>query len=110
MYDFYRHWFQRNMPSGRPVGRNAFIKSLKGLSAEYGWLAQDKVRSAGRMDGFEPLILSYGITEWMNPRYKGPDNKLLCTPEVADSYRGFVRFSTVGSADNDKSDSENKED
>ena len=50
MYDFYRHWFQRNMPSGRPVGRNAFIKSLKGLSAEYGWLAQDKVRSDGRMD------------------------------------------------------------
>lgn len=36
MYDLYRHWFQHNVPSGRAVGKNAFLKSLKGLAAEYG--------------------------------------------------------------------------
>ena len=61
------------MPSGRPVGRNAFLKSLKGLAAECGWLVQDKVRSDGRMDRPEPLILEYDVREWMNSGYTGSD-------------------------------------
>lgn len=108
MYDFYRRWFQRNVPSGRLVGRNAFIKSIKGLSAEYGWLPQDKVSTAGRMDKPEPLLLEYGITEWMNPYYRGPDRNQMCTPEAADRYRGFVRASAAVSGSNDKSDSDSK--
>ena len=63
MYGCYRHWFQHNVPSGCPVGRDAFLKSLKGLAAEWGWLAQDKVRSDGRMDKPEPLILEYDVRE-----------------------------------------------
>lgn len=110
MYDCYRHWFQRNVPSGRPVGRNAFLKSLKGLAAEYGWLAQDKVRSDGRMDRPEPLILEYDVREWMNSGYTGSDPGRKCMPDLAESYRGFVRVSTAGSDDGRETDSENKED
>ena len=109
MYDFYRHWFQRNMPSGRPVGRNAFLKSLKGLAAEYGWLAQDKVRSDGRMDKPEPLILEYDVREWMNSGYTGSDPGRKCMPDLAESYRGFVRVSTAGSDEGNETDSEDKE-
>ena len=109
MYDCYRHWFQRNVPSGRPVGRNAFLKSLKGLSAEYGWLAQDKVRSDGRMDKPEPLILEYDVREWMNSGYTGSDPGRKCMPDLAESYRGFVRVSTAGSGDSEETDSEDKE-
>ena len=97
MYDCYRHWFQRNVPSGRPVGRNAFLKSLKGLAAECGWLVQDKVRSDGRMDRPEPLILEYDVREWMNSGYTGSDPGRKCMPDLAESYRGFVRVSTAGS-------------
>ena len=110
MYDCYRHWFQRNVPSGRPVGRNAFLKSLKGLAAEYGWLAQDKVRSDGRMDRPEPLILEYDVREWMNSGYTGSDPGRKCMPDLAESYRGFVRVSTAGSDDGRETDSEDKED
>lgn len=110
MYDCYRHWFQRNVPSGRPVGRNAFLKSLKGLAAEYGWLAQDKVRSDGRMDKPEPLILEYDVREWMNSGYTGSDPGRKCMPDLAESYRGFVRVSTAGSSDSNETDSEDKED
>ena len=110
MYDCYRHWFQRNVPSGRPVGRNAFLKSLKGLAAEYGWLAQDKVRSDGRMDRPEPLILEYDVREWMNSGYTGSDPGRKCMPDLAESYRGFVRVSIAGSDDGRETDSENKED
>ena len=110
MYDCYRHWFQRNVPSGRPVGRNAFLKSLKGLAAEYGWLAQDKVRSDGRMDKPEPLILEYDVREWMNSGYTGSDPGRKCMPDLAESYRGFVRVSTACSSDSNETDSEDKED
>lgn len=110
MYDCYRHWFQRNVPSGRPVGRNAFLKSLKGLAAEYGWLAQDKVRSDGRMDRPEPLILEYDVREWMNSGYTGSDPGRMDRPDLAESYRGFVRVSTAGSDEGNETDSEDKED
>lgn len=32
LYDLYRHWFQRNQPSGRMLGRNAFYESIEGLA------------------------------------------------------------------------------
>lgn len=50
LYDLYRHWFQRNQPSGRMLGRNAFYESIEGLAEEQGWQLQERVRSTGRMD------------------------------------------------------------
>lgn len=110
LYDLYRHWFQRNQPSGRMLGRNAFYESIEGLAEEQGWQLQERVRSTGRMDFPEPLILEYEVKEWMNPTYRGSDPDRVCTPDPKDSYRGYVRISTAffdGGYDID--DSTNKE-
>lgn len=110
LYDLYRHWFQRNQPSGRMLGRNAFYESIEGLAEEQGWQLQERVRSTGRMDFPEPLILEYDVTEWMNKTYRGSDIDRRCMPELNDSYRGYVRISTAffdGGYDID--DSTNKE-
>ena len=109
MYDLYRHWLQRNVPSGRAVGRNAFLKSLKALAAEYGWLAQDKVRSDGRMDDPEPLIDEYDVREWMSHSYTGGDTGRKCMPDLKESYRGFVRVSTADTDDSGDDDSDSKD-
>ena len=95
LYDLYRHWFQRNQPSGRMLGRNAFYESIEGLAEEQGWQLQERVRSTGRMDFPEPLILEYEVKEWMNPTYRGSDPDRVCTPDPKDSYRGYVRISTA---------------
>lgn len=63
LYDLYRHWFQRNQPSGRMLGRNAFYESIEGFAEEHGWELQERVRVDGRMDFPEPLILEYNVTE-----------------------------------------------
>lgn len=95
LYDLYRHWFQRNQPSGRMLGRNAFYESIEGLAEEQGWQLQERVRVDGRMDFPEPLILEYDVTEWMNKTYRGSDTDRRCMPELKDSYRGYVRISTA---------------
>ncbi len=80
------------------------------LAEEQGWQLQERVRSTGRMDFPEPLILEYDVTEWMNKTYRGSDNDRRCMPELNDSYRGYVRISTAffdGGYDID--DSTNKE-
>lgn len=95
LYDLYRHWFQRNQPSGRMLGRNAFYESIEGLAEEQGWQLQERVRSTGRMDFPEPLILEYEVKEWMNKTYRGSSDSRLCMPDPKDSYRGYVRISTA---------------
>ena len=56
---------------------------------------QERVRSTGRMDFPEPLILEYEVKEWMNKTYCGSSNSRLCMPDLKDSYRGYVRISTA---------------
>ena len=110
LYDLYRHWFQRNQPSGRMLGRNAFYESIESLAEEQGWQLQERVRSTGRMDFPEPLILEYEVKEWMKTGFRGSNLDHLCSPDLKDSYRGYVRISTAffdGGYDID--DSTNKE-
>lgn len=98
LYDLYRHWFQRNMPSGKPIGKNKFLKNVEPLALERGWKRTDKyVRSAGRMDKPEPLILQYDVTEWMDKTYRGTDPGRLCMPDIKKRYRGFVRLGSAPS-------------
>lgn len=95
LYDLYRHWFQRNQPSGRMLGRNAFYESIEGFAEERGWQLQERVRSTGRMDFPELLILEYEVKEWMKTGFRGSNPDHLCMPDLKDSYRGYVRISTV---------------
>ena len=48
------------------------------------------------MNGPEPLIVEYNLTDWMSPTHKGRNKDLLATPVLADRYRGILR---IGSTD-----------
>lgn len=114
IHDLYRHWFQRNIPSGRPESRKALIADIKRLLPEWSaeWSYTDNPVNVSDKMRSEPewLISKYEMTEWMNKGYRSPDTGRVCTPDLPDRMRGLVRIAPVGSAGNDKSDSENKED
>lgn len=107
IYDLYRHWFQHNMPSGKPLGRNGFLKELRVLASTsdvfYIPDGDATVRSDGRMDYPEPLILEYGVTEWMNQQYRGSDTGRMCMPDLNEKYRGLLRYDVVPAPDTDPS-------
>lgn len=86
VHDLYRHWFQRNIPSGRPESRKALIADVKRLLAEY------------------------EVTEWMNKAYRGSDQGRICMPDLPVRVRGLVRTVPLGSGGSNKTDSEDKED
>lgn len=101
IWDFYRHWFQNNVPSGKMLGRNSFMREIRTLvqKSDVFYIPNNDpnatVRSDGRMDTPEPLILEYGITEWMNHSYRGSDPMRLAQPDVDDKYRGILRYDRV---------------
>ena len=86
VHDLYRHWFQRNIPSGRPESRKALIADVKRLLAEY------------------------EVTEWMNKAYRGSDQGRICMPDLPVRVRGLVRTVPLGSGGSNETDSEDKED
>lgn len=96
IYDLYRHWFARNVPSGKPIGKNGFLKEIRVLAerSHVFYVSDDMHRASGRMDYAEPLILEYNVDEWKNKNYRGTDMNLLCTPDgVKDKrYRGLLRY------------------
>ena len=50
------------------------------------------VRSSGRMDEPEMLILEYDVRNWMNHSYTGSDPKKICQPDVKAAYHGIQRY------------------
>lgn len=97
LYDLYRAWFDKNISSGKIVGKNSFLKELrkvKEVQIEYNTAKQ--VRRKSVMNTPEPLIIEYNLKNWMNQRYQGSsDLKKLCTPENLDNtvfVYGFERF------------------
>lgn len=97
LYELYRSWFTRYIPSGSPISRNTFIKDIVILTNDNDiWDCPDKnkkIKSAGKMDMPEPLILEYNLTNWGNPRYlAAKDRDKYCIPaNPAVSYRGLTR-------------------
>lgn len=96
LYDLYKAWFSRIQPSGSVLGRNMFINDVIGVANTHPtWRSQGKktlIKSAGKMDRPELLILKYDLKEWMNPVYRGSDANQICRPALAISYRGLVRI------------------
>lgn len=95
VYDLYVQWTHRNNSSGKPLGKSQFIKELRRLadrSNVFYIAANDPiVRSAGRMDKPEPLILEYNVQTWMNQTYTGNDPDKRCRPALKSAYRGLQR-------------------
>lgn len=94
LYELYKEWFRKNSPSGQPVGSTTFKNDLVNAITNTEWVCKDKhalIRSDGKMDKPEPLILAYNLKDWMNSSYRGTDKNKICTPSVKDRYRGIVR-------------------
>lgn len=96
LYDLYKAWFKVNSPSGMVQSSRAFMYDLLDIldNTDLGWHCPDKTQrivSANRMNGPEPLILEYGLENWMNPNYKGHDPSKRCMPELKYAYRGISR-------------------
>lgn len=112
LYDAYKVWFKRNVPSGTVQSKNSFITDLiAAVQDNPDWECEDRrrqVRGAKRMECFEPLLGLYGMSDWMNPRYANsgaatPEQR--CTPLAGQyarlKFRGLVRAGTVPDDDVD---------
>lgn len=96
LYDLFKSWFKINSPSGTVIGKINFINDLmQVLTGQTEWMCPDrnkKIRvTKSNMNGPEPLIISYGLTAWMNPTVKGSDPDKLATPPLSSNYRGIQR-------------------
>ena len=95
LYDLYRAWFAKYIPSGSPLARNTFIKDLLiAIKDNPEWGCDDKnkkIATVHRMDKPEYLIEEYNLETWFSQTYKGVDKSKKCCPTVKDSYRGITR-------------------
>lgn len=103
LYDLYKTWYTRVMPSGKPQGRNTFIKDLQsiiqaGHFPDWTYLPQ-AVHPNGRMDAPEPLIISYGLKDWANTAYDATSPDKYCRTPLKTTYKGLLRFGSVGAGD-----------
>lgn len=96
LYDLYKVWFKKNSPSGSLQGRNTFINDLINVvNHSDNWYCLDrnsKIRTGHLMDGPEPLIEQYDLTDWKNSQYIGKDTTKICSPVLAPNYRGIQRL------------------
>ena len=97
LYDLYKAWFQKYIPSGTAQSRNTFIKDLViAIQDNDDWECPDKtakIKTINRMSKAEPMLFEYQLTNWMNPRYiNSMDREKSCTPvNLSTSYRGLIR-------------------
>ena len=97
LYDLYKSWFRKNIPSGTIGGMNTFTTEVLHILPEYKeWYCVGRkqgVRPAQRMSKPEPLISEYGLIEWMNPNYAGGNLDRVCMPKLKPTYTGLIRVS-----------------
>lgn len=100
LHDLYRQWTKRVNPSDRTQSKVSFVKEVRGLLSEIdGWEAtSNPVRSANKMSWPEPLIIEYGVFEWMDKTYVGSDVNRRALPVVKERYEGIVRVPSRGGA------------
>ena len=113
LYDLYRKWFDKNIPSGSAQSRNTFIKDLLiAIQNNNIWYCKDKntkIKTSNRMDKPEPLIMEFDLKQWMNNNYKGNDVNKICKPSaLSQSYRGLIRYSIASVATATGTDLEEK--
>lgn len=96
LYDCYKSWFAKNMPStSKCLSNRTFIKDLKTILSDEKkeWVyTENQLTYKGRIESPEPLIIEYNLTDWMNKNYKGSDKDLIAMPTFDKKwYRGFLR-------------------
>lgn len=101
LYQLYRGWYVRSIPSGIPVSEMQFSRDLSKIVDPDRW-TDARLRPGSRMSVPEPLILQYDLKEWKNPGYPGKDPDLVCRPLLRDRYRGLVRLGQGCASDDDE--------
>lgn len=95
LYDLYRCWSVKNIPSGQILPSRTFLKEIKVLTKQsdvfYLLDGNPSIRTANRMDKPELLINEYDVIDWMNSSYKGNDVNKKCQPALKENYRGILR-------------------
>lgn len=75
LYEMYKVWYKRNVPSGKVIGRNEFLDNVRDsveTSSDHGiccWEWTDSTRSHGYISKPEPLLSEYELRHFQNPRY-----------------------------------------
>lgn len=99
LYDLYKEWFKRNVPSGICMGRNSFIYAVRDVAKKSGgWFYTGKsAKWSNKMDVPEYLIAQYDLTNWMDSRYRKTNElEKICTypwkrPKDNEKYIGLQR-------------------
>ena len=99
LYDIYKSWYTDTMPSGKPQGRNNFIKDVQAI-IQAGhfpeWVhVNQPIHPGHRMDAPEPLIIQYNVKDWANNGYDKTDPLNYCRTPLKTSYKGIVRFGSI---------------
>ena len=90
LYDHFKAWFAKNIPSGKVLGRPDFRSRLQEVVREQGVFEyrEGPMPPGSKMDVPEHMIDEYDLEDWMNPKAKGSaDLNKKCMPIKAKSYR-----------------------
>ena len=104
LYDLYKAWFDRNMPSGTKQNKTTFIDNITSIvesNTNLPWIATGRtktVRAGKRISKPEPLIIAYQLNDWKNKNYRGNDPDTICLPSIKSTYQGLYR--NTGSTNN----------
>ncbi len=103
LYDLYKAWFRKNNPNGSVLGKTAFITDVLGLlKPDHEWYCPGRslsIRPRNHMDKPEPLIVEYGLQDWMDNVYAGSNPDRIARPILKENYTGLLR---LGVKDGDK--------
>lgn len=114
LYEMYKVWYKRNVPSGKVIGRNEFLDNVRGYvetSSDHGiccWEWTDSTRSQGYINKPEPLLSEYELTAFQNPRYLSSyDTEKRDTPcNLKTRYSGLKRKNVVITQQSDNDEQE----
>lgn len=110
LYAAYKKWYSDFVPSGKVIGRNDFIDSVREFvatdeNAKLEWEWTDSTRSKGYIDcdKKEPLLDRYDLTAFMDDRScvgygnRGYVNReFVFEPRLKEKYSGLKRRSATG--------------
>ena len=104
LYSAFKSWYREVSPSGKVIGRNDFIDSVKEFIAtdenmKLEWEWTDSTRSKGYIDcdKKEPLLDRYDLTAFMDNRFGGYANReFVYEPRLKATYSGLKRRSATG--------------
>lgn len=96
LYDLYKSWFKKNVPSGTVQSNKSFISDLQNIvrNDDIWYYEEKQIRvTKTNMSKSEPLIVEYGLDDWKSSRYKGTDMTKICEFDRAKAhYRGLQRY------------------